>query len=95
MFVFIMTENGLPCYCIVIESINKSVNSVLSHKSSSTSLETSLNMVFHATSRLCGAKFYSTIASFSELILLMLKQQCIRVWLCKPVQCANKCSYRY
>ena len=27
--------------------------------------------------------------------VLMLKQQCIRVWSCKPVRCANKLSYGY
>ena len=64
-------------------------------KYSFTLQETSWYVEFRATARLCLVKIYSRIARVLYCFLLMLKRQCIRVWLCQPVRCANKWSYRY
>ena len=83
-------------YSILIENINKSVQSVLRHR---------------ILNYFTGNFFQSGISSYNQIIssqhipprlpghlfcfLLMLKRQCIRVWLWKLVRCANKWSYRY
>ena len=64
-------------------------------KYSFTLQETSWYVEFRATARLCLVKIYSRIARVLYCFLLMLKRQSIRVWLCQPVRCGNKWSYRY
>ena len=77
-------------YSVLIETINKSVKSVFRQRMLNYSTG------FRATTRLCRVKIYSqNCQDILFCFLLILKRQCIRVWLCKLVRCANKWSYRY
>ena len=81
---------------ILIETINKSVKSVLRHRRL---------IYFTGNFFQCGISSYNQIMSSKHIppklpghllcFLLTLKRQCIRVSLCKLVWCANKWSYRY
>ena len=91
--ILFVVKNG---YSILIGTINKSVKSVLRQR---------ILIYFKGNFFKSGILSYNQDMSSQDIppklpghlfcFLLMLKRQCIRVWLWKIVRCANKWSYWY